>query len=277
MEVYKKQKIAYSLLLVALILFTVSYFGDKFGRYLASTFKIEETPSVQQQTEDEKAEKTPVTEEKTDDTPVEEEKPTEETDLPASAMIEGVPFTSQAPFGNWADPLEQHGCEEASLLMAHYWIQGKTFTKEKALEEILAMSKFEEEKYGKEMYDMSLADTLKLWREYFGYKKSFTKYDISVLDIKKELAAGHPVVLPMDGTKLGNPYYTPPGPLYHELIVIGYDDAKQKFITNDPGTRFGEGYDYDYDVFMNSIRDYKTGFNEPVDKVVRAMLVIEKE
>jgi len=208
--------------------------------------------------------------------PITPEESTEETALPPLAMIAGVPFTSQAPFGDWADPKQQHGCEEASLLMAHYWMQGKKLTKETALTEIFSMSEYEEKNYGL-VYDLSIADTLKFWREYYGYKKSFTKYDISAEDIKKEIAAGNPVIVPMDGTKLGNPQYTAPGPERHELIVIGYDDGALEFITNDPGTRFGEGYRYDYEIFMGAIRDYKTGFDEPIDGIVKAILVVEKE
>ena len=200
----------------------------------------------------------------------------EETSLPRTAAVADVPFISQAPFGDWADPKQQHGCEEASLLMAHSWMQGEKLTKEIALTEIFAMSEFEEKNYGG-VYDLSLEDTLKFWREYYGYKKSFTKYDISAADIKQEIAKGNPVVVPMDGTKLKNPQYTAPGPQRHEMVVIGYDDDTEEFITNDPGTRFGEGYKYDYEIFMDSIRDYKTGFDEPIDKAVKAMLVIEKE
>lgn len=200
----------------------------------------------------------------------------EKTPLPQMAIIADVPFTSQAPFGDWADPKQQHGCEEASLLMARYWIQDKKLTKETALTEIFAMSEYEEKNYGV-VYDLSIADTLKFWREYYGYKKSFTKYDVSAEDIKQEIAAGNPVIVPMDGTILKNPQYTAPGPQRHELVVIGYDNDSKEFITNDPGTRFGEGYRYSYENFMDSIRDYKTGFDAPIDGVVRAMLVIEKE
>lgn len=195
--------------------------------------------------------------------------------IPKRKLID-VPFTSQAPFGNWKDPLEQHGCEEASLIMARYWIAGKELNSENALAEIMAMSEFENEKYGG-VYDLSISDTLKLWQEYFGYQKSFVEYDISEDDIKREIAQGNLVITPMDGTRLKNPHYMQPGPERHEMAVIGYDDAKREFITNDPGTKYGKFYHYGYNVFMDSIRDYKTGFEEPIDKVVRAMLVIEIE
>jgi hypothetical protein len=196
--------------------------------------------------------------------------------FPKTKTIADVPFISQAPFGDWKDPLQQHGCEEASLIMARHWISGENLTPEIALGEILSMSEFEKEKYGG-VYDLSISDTLKFWREYFGYKKSFVKYDISASDVKKEIAIGNLVIVPIDGTRLKNPHYTQPGPPRHEMVIVGYDDNKQEFITNDPGTRYGESYRYDYDNFVDSIRDYKTGFDEPVDNTVKAMLVIEKE
>lgn len=205
-----------------------------------------------------------------------EEEPAAEEPLPESKIIEGVPFTSQSPFGDWADPRQQHGCEEASLLMAHCFLSGEGLSKEKALTEIFAMSAYEEENYGG-FHDLSLEDTLKFYRAYYGYERSFVKFDIDADDIKREIAKGSPVIVPMDGTKLGNPYYTAPGPERHELIVKGYDDRAGEFVTNDPGTRFGEDYRYDYETFMGAIRAYKTGNEVPIGPVEKGMLVIEKE
>ncbi|MDD3190147.1 MAG: C39 family peptidase [Candidatus Pacebacteria bacterium] len=199
----------------------------------------------------------------------------EEIDIPRTIIIKNVPFASQAPFGDWEDPRQQHGCEEASLLMAYYWILGKPLSPDKALEEIITISEFEDENFSG-AYDLSIADTLKLWNEYFASGRAFTKYDISLEDIKKELAEGNLVIVPINGVKLQNPHYTAPGPEFHEMIVIGYDDRAGEFITHDPGTRYGANYHYDYNIFMDSIRDYKTGFNEPVDEVKKAMLVVGK-
>ena len=43
--------------------------------------------------------------------------------------ITGVPFTSQAPSGQWDNPVYQDGCEEAAALMAVYWAEGKILNK----------------------------------------------------------------------------------------------------------------------------------------------------
>jgi hypothetical protein len=196
--------------------------------------------------------------------------------LSPSVLIEGVPFTSQAPFGNWSDPKEQHGCEEASLIMAAYWIKGKELTPETALKEISVMSDFEQEKYGN-YYDTSAADTLQLFKDYYDYTKADARYGVGLEEMKIELAKGNILVAPMDGRRLKNPHYTAPGPERHQLVVIGYDDAAKEFVTNDPGTKFGKAYRYDYDVFMEAMRDYPTGFEIPISGAVKAMIVIAKD
>ena len=78
----------------------------------------------------------------------------------------------------------------------------------------------------------------------------------------------------MNGQKLGNPFFTAPGPERHMLVVIGYDPEKLEFITNDPGTRQGEAYRYPVNVLWLAIRDYPTGDHEPITEVVKKMIVI---
>src|SRR4051812_4227943 len=46
--------------------------------------------------------------------------------LPPRILLVGVPFTAQAPYGEWNDPKYGDGCEEASILMAAYWAKGQT-------------------------------------------------------------------------------------------------------------------------------------------------------
>jgi len=193
----------------------------------------------------------------------------------AKKVLLDVPFTPQAPFGNWADERQDYGCEEASILMAVYWAKGKELSYEKAEEEVIAISEFEKKVYGN-FYDTSAADTLKVLRTYFGYVNARVQYDIGVADIKAELAAGNVVIVPIDGRLLGNPYFTPPGPPKHKLVIRGYDDATQEFITNDPGTKRGEAYRYSYAVMENALLDYPSGRDEDVVNVRTAMIVVGK-
>ncbi len=191
-------------------------------------------------------------------------------------IIISAPFTPQAPSGEWGNPIFQDGCEEASSLMAVYWARGKELDLKKAKEEIIAASNYEKEKYG-EYRDASAEDTVsRIIKGYFNYDKVSLKKDIKLNDIIYEIMKGNLVILPMDGQALKNPYYTPPGPERHMIVVRGYDKDKKEFITNDPGTKRGEGYRYKEDILFAAIRDYLTGHHEPIEKIEKVMIIIEE-
>ncbi|MDD3301790.1 MAG: C39 family peptidase [Patescibacteria group bacterium] len=190
-----------------------------------------------------------------------------------------VPFTSQAPFAQWSDSRQQDGCEEAGAIMAMAWTEGKkTLSKEEAKKAIIAISDFELKNYG-EYRDVSLED-LRQWVfiDYFKYdeKKVRVVKNITLADLKKELAKGNLVLVPADGRALKNPYFTAPGPERHVLLIKGYDQKKKQFITNDAGTRRGENYRYSENVLFKAIRAYPTGYHLPIKKIEKKMLVIEK-
>lgn len=187
-----------------------------------------------------------------------------------------VPFTPQAPFGNWDDPRQQDGCEEAAALMAYYWAAGKDLSREKALAEIQAISDFEQKEYGG-YHDTSVADTIeRIFKGYFQYDKADAEYDISKADIVAELEDGNLVIVPTNGQLLGNPFYTPPGPERHNLVLRGYDPEKDEFITNDPGTKRGEKYHYKATIVIDAIVDYPTGNHAPLETKRKAMIVVSK-
>lgn len=194
--------------------------------------------------------------------------------IPDRVLLD-VPFAPQAPFGNWADERQDYGCEEASILMAVYWAEGKELTYAKAEEEVIAISEFEKKVYGN-FYDTSAADTLKVLETYFGYVNARVAYDIGIDDIKAELAGGNVVVVPVNGRLLENPYFTPPGPPKHKIVIRGYDDATKEFITNDPGTKRGEAYRYPYATLENALVDYPSGRDEDITDPRTAMIVIWK-
>lgn len=203
------------------------------------------------------------------------EKP-QNTSVPEKVLHQ-VPFTVQAPFAEWSNPEFEYGCEEASLLMAMKWAQNdlSTITPEYAKSEILKIAQFEKDLLGVSL-DTSAADTVKWAKDYYNYDKIRLSEDVSVESIKKELAAGGVLAISMDGRKLGNPYFRQPGPLTHMVLVIGYDQKNKEFITNDPGTKRGQSYVYDYDVLVGAARDYPTGQHEPITKVEKKMIVISK-
>ncbi len=194
--------------------------------------------------------------------------------LPNFILLD-VPFTPQAPFAEWQDPIYQNACEEAALVMAIYWLRNQSLTIKKASEEIFALAQYEKQSYG-HFHDTSAADTLKLFKDFYDYQNVDLFYDISIEDIKIELSQGNLVIVPVNGQKLGNPYYTLPGPLEHMLVIRGYDDALQEFTVNDPGTRQGEAYRYDYQVIEKAMRDYPSGYHGLITEVKTAMIVIKQ-
>jgi len=190
-------------------------------------------------------------------------------------VLHNVPFTSQAPSGDWDNIIFQQGCEETSMLMAMLWVQNKKFINVRDAEiAISAISNFSQKNYG-EFRDTSIEDTAIIMKDYFDYQNIEVQNDVSAGDIKRELARGNLVIVAVNGQKVGNPFYTPPGPLQHMLVVKGYDEARKEFITNDPGTRRGASFRYKEDVLEGALQDYVTGYKEPISEVRKAMIIVK--
>lgn len=189
------------------------------------------------------------------------------------SILLNVPFFAQAPFGEWSDPTFQNACEEASIIMAWHWAEGIPVTKNQAKQEILALTQFEDRTYGP-ANDRSASDTAKMFRDYYGYANVQERSGINTTDIRKEILSGHLVIVPINGQILNNPFYTPPGPYHHMLVVIGYDSATEEFISNDVGTRHGEKYRYAASRLAAALQDYPTGNDLPSTLGVTAMIVV---
>jgi len=178
-----------------------------------------------------------------------------------------VPFTTQSPYAEWTEQ-DNESCEEAAALIVHYYWQNKTFTKEIAKQELQTIVDFENDYFG--FYkDTNAEQTAEFIRELWGYQRVEVVYDIIIDDIKKEVAQGRPVILPSAGRMLGNPNFRSPGPLYHMVVVRGW--TANMIITNDPGTRKGEEYQYAPDVLLNAVHDWNDG---DVENGCKVMIVI---
>lgn len=185
----------------------------------------------------------------------------------ASEINLAVPFVPQAPFANWDLPY-QEACEETSAILVDKFYKNESLTPQEANVEILKLVDWQKRKFGYYMHTTA-AETATILKEYFGYKRVDVLYDISSEDIKKHLLAGRPVIVPVDGQQVGNPYYRQPGPSYHMLVVKGFT-ADGKFITNDVGTKRGYNYVYDIPTFYNAIHDAPSGGDGPIaEEVVR--------
>jgi len=184
--------------------------------------------------------------------PTEEDEPTDNiSEIPSEINLD-IPFYSQAPFGNWDMPY-QDACEEASLLLAYYYATDQTVTAEEFDEALLAMVDWQVDYFGS-YKDTTIEQTAEIASEYLGYQNWEVVEDPTVEELKTYLSKGYPIVAPFAGRYLGNPYFTGEGPVYHMLVIRGYDDTY--FITNDVGTRRGENFIYTYDVLMNALHDW---------------------
>ena len=173
-----------------------------------------------------------------------------------------IPFIPQAPYAIW-DELHDHACEEAAIIMVYYYLNKKELTKEIAEQEILSMVDWQMQNWGGH-FDLSAEKIVELFKNYYNYKNielvyphyqrlGVGVYDFKIDDIKRELSTGNPIVVPAAGRLLKNPYFTPPGPEYHVLVIKGYDDKKSEFIVNDPGTKRGADFRYNYQILENAI------------------------
>ena len=201
-----------------------------------------------------------------------EPEPSESTELPAEINL-AVPFTPQAPHGDWSPPFKE-ACEEASVYMVQAYYNGvpegriDPNTAEADLRQIV---EFEKSIFG--YYKDTTAQKTGIFAEqFYGFTRIETIQNPTIDDIKRHVAAGRPVIVPAAGRALNNPYYTPPGPYYHMYVIRGY--TNDGFITNDPGTRRGEGYVYRYDKVMDSMHDYNA---EDMQKGERVVIVIYPE
>ena len=167
-----------------------------------------------------------------------------------------VPFMPQAPFGNWKLPY-QEACEETSAILVDKFYKNEPITAEAAKNEILKLVEWQKQRFGY-YFHTTAGETATILKQYFGYKRVDVLRDITIDEIKSHLLAGRPVIVPLAGRMLDNPYYTQPVPIYHMLVIKGFT-KDGKFITNDVGTKRGQNYAYDEKALFNAIHDAPTG------------------
>lgn len=168
-----------------------------------------------------------------------------------------VPFTSQAPFGNWAEPY-QNFCEEASIVMVAHYLWGYPINAGIADLEMRIIKTYEDLVFQRNK-DTSAGEIAQTFKVLYGFRNVEVKEVIRPRDIADELERGRAVVVPVAGRMLGNPYFTPPGPLYHTVVIKGYDEKRKEFIINDPGTQRGNGMRYQEEILFEALHDWNRG------------------
>jgi len=166
-----------------------------------------------------------------------------------------VPFISQAPLGKW-DGLHEEACEETSLLMAYHFKQGDKLVLSKDAEsDIQKISAFTKNIFPKKD-DLNVDELKEVAKKYFSYDNLIIIDNPKAEDIEREIVNNSIIIAPIAGRLLDNPFFKNPGPLYHMLVITGFDKNNKIFITQDPGTKRGKDFKYSYDVILNSLHDF---------------------
>lgn len=180
-----------------------------------------------------------------------------------------VPFFPQAPHANWDMPY-QEACEEASMLMVAEYFSGNHQSElsiEEADQKILELIAWEE-KNGFSA-DITSEQVITILKQYFNLTAEVVPYNPEV--IKQSIDQNRLVILPAAGQLLDNPFFRQPGPIYHMLIIKGYE--LDEFITNDPGTRRGMSYRYEEYILSEAVHDWNGG---DVTNGKKVMIIVSK-
>lgn len=167
-----------------------------------------------------------------------------------------VPFFPQAPYGDWSLPFGE-ACEEASSILVHFFVTNQPLDRETVKSNILEIVAYEDKQFGHNT-DTNAEETAQILRDYFGHTDVYVGHNVTLDDVKNEVAKGNPVIVPVNANKLKNPFYKPLQSGYHMLVVKGFT-ADGKIITNDVGTRRGKDFAYDPNIFATAMHDLSDG------------------
>ncbi len=168
-----------------------------------------------------------------------------------------VPFTSQAPYSDWREPW-YNACEETSIAMVHaFYTDIPLTTKAEARTRIRAIFSIKNTFIG-ESFDEPADIMAELINDFLPWE-AVVLDNPTLEDLKSEIDANQPVILPLSAPLLQNPHFQGTFP-YHVVVLSGYDDKTSEFVVQEPGTRFGKNYRYSYDTIERAIRDFR-----PVD------------
>ncbi|MDD4606857.1 MAG: C39 family peptidase [Patescibacteria group bacterium] len=191
--------------------------------------------------------------EKQENIEIKEQKSEEELNFPEDFELP-VTFVSQAPMADWDLPY-QEACEEASMIMVAKYFKQQNLTPEIMDDEIKKIVKWQQDYFG--YYQHTTAqEVVETLEKYFNLSAELD-FNINVENIKQQLYQGKLIIIPSSGRDLSNPYFSGEGPIYHMLVIRGWDE--DEFITNDPGTRRGAGFKYQYQNLISSVHNVLSG------------------
>ena len=164
-----------------------------------------------------------------------------------------IPFYTQAPHSNWDYPW-QEACEEASVLLVANAFNGLDLNLEEYNTELLRLVDWEMEVFGAYEHK-TVEQTTQMISENYDLETA-THANPSFEDIQAILNRGNLIIAPLAGKLLGNPNFRNGGPVYHMLVIKGYDAEKMQIVTHDVGTRNGADYVYSWETIQNALHDW---------------------
>jgi Peptidase_C39 like family len=176
--------------------------------------------------------------------------------LPPSVFIK-VPYTSQFPFNQFGagDPHENY-CEAAALEMVSQYFRGDSRDRIPPAEADPAMGSIvsTERRDFPGVTDLPLTSVASVGTQLFGLKPTISPVDLN--QVETQLAAGRPVLVPVmthlpNGSKIA-PFYGSV-PVYHVIVITGYDRGKNVLYTNDAGFIEGQNYSYSWSLLSSAI------------------------
>jgi hypothetical protein len=185
--------------------------------------------------------------------------PSPSTSVSGGSLRLAVPFTTQAPLGDWAN--HQESCEEANLAqVAAYWggDHSAVLDPHTADRTISALVAWQVKNWGHEddLTDVRLGQ---LGEAYYGYQ--YEVLPLSESAMQDQLKLGRPVILGVTTHGLGNEHYPgysthylqPGYSVSHFITIVGFDGSS--FVLNDPGLTPGRGYHVEYDQLLFAINN----------------------
>lgn len=156
--------------------------------------------------------------------------------------------------------------------MSYSYVSGQAPTTLQAAYQMVKLAIFEMSAFGHEK-DTTIVETEQILREFYGYEKTRIVENPTAEMIRDELRKKNLVLVPAAGRLLENPHFQRGGPRYHMFVVKGFEGSD--FIVNEPGTKFGNGWQYSEKNMMEAMHDFVPIKKGSILTGRKAVLVVE--
>ena len=164
-----------------------------------------------------------------------------------------ISFSPQAPYAHWEQPW-QDACEETSIIIVDSFYHNQELNPAQAQQNIESILNIKNKFYG-QSYDENAQKIADIINNFLLWEATVIE-NPSLQQIKTELDNNRPVIMPVHGRELQNPYMNTTNLDYHVLVISGYDDQAQQFITQEPGTQSGANFRYSYNNLLSAMHDF---------------------